>query len=82
MMTIYDDNMRTIIEVPDEVIESLDRVSDNEKRSRASIIREAISLYLQEKSLSPMEAAFGSWKDKQTDGIAYQNRIREEWDNR
>lgn len=35
--------MQNIIDVPDEIIESLDRSSGAEKRSRAALIREAIS---------------------------------------
>ncbi|MFT7173936.1 MAG: metal-responsive CopG/Arc/MetJ family transcriptional regulator, partial [Paracoccaceae bacterium] len=34
--------MRTVIDVPDEIIQSLDQVGGAEKRSRASLIREAI----------------------------------------
>jgi predicted transcriptional regulator len=74
--------MRTIIEIPDEVIESLDRVGDSEQRSRAALIREAISEYLRRKSLPPVAAAFGIWKDRQVEGVAYQERLRNEWENR
>ena len=51
--------MRTIIDVPDEVIESLDRVRANEKRSRAAVIREAIDAYLLKKAAPEVDAAFG-----------------------
>lgn len=71
--------MRTIIDVPDEIIESLDRVSGAEKRSRAALIREAISDYLRVKSVLPVEAAFGLWKQNPTDGVRYQNDLRNEW---
>lgn len=74
--------MRTIIEVPDNIIESLDRVSGSEKRSRAAIIREAISEYLHRKSLPPAEAAFGLWKSKLQDGVEYQNELRSDWEDR
>jgi len=42
-------NMRTIIEVPDDVIESLDRLRALEKRSRTTVIREAIDGYSAQK---------------------------------
>ena len=55
--------MRTVIDVPDEIIQSLDQVSGAEKRSRASLIREALAEYLKLKSVPPAEAAFGLWKE-------------------
>lgn len=61
--------MRTLVDVPDEIIQSLDRVSGTEKRSRASLIREAITEYLRKKSVLPAEAAFGLWKQHKTDGV-------------
>ena len=74
--------MRTIIEVPDEIIESLDRVGDSENRSRAALIREAIADFLRQKSVPPAQAAFGVWKANRQDGVKYQNQLRAEWDVR
>ena len=75
-------HMRTIIEVPDEIIQSLDRVCGSEKRSRAALIREAIIEYLRHKSLPLAETAFGLWKSNPKDGVKYQNEIRADWDSR
>ena len=74
--------MRTVIDVPDDVIESLDRVSIVEKRSRAALIREAITDYIRMKSIPEMEAAFAVWKENVVDGLQYQNDLRDEWENR
>ncbi|MFT6241242.1 MAG: putative transcriptional regulator [Akkermansiaceae bacterium] len=74
--------MRTVIDVPDEIIQSLDQVGGAEKRSRASLIREAIAEYLRMKAIPPAEAAFGHWKDTPRDGVQYQNDLRGEWENR
>lgn len=74
--------MRTVIDVPDEIIQSLDHVSDAERRPRAALIREAISDYLRKKSVPPAEEAFGLWKQRKTDGVRYQNDLRDEWENR
>jgi predicted transcriptional regulator len=74
--------MRTIIEVPDDVIASLDRAGRQRKQSRAAIIREAIAEFLQRESLSNADAAFGIWKSKQRDGVEYQNELRSEWSAR
>jgi len=81
-MSVHAIKMRTVIDVPDEIIQSLDRVSGAEKRSRAALIREAITEYLRMKSVLPAEAAFGLWKQKKTDGVRYQNDLRDEWRER
>ena len=74
--------MRTVIDVPDQLIKSLDRVSGTEQRSRAALIREAIAEFLRKRSGPSAEAAFGLWKDRKTDGLGYQNGLRAEWENR
>ena len=75
-------SMRTVIDVPDQLIDSLDRVSGTEQRSRAALIREAIAEFLRKRSGPSAEAAFGLWKDRKTDGLRYQNGLRTEWENR
>lgn len=78
-MSVYDVSMRTVIDVPDEVIETLDRLSTSKKRSRASFIREALAKYVDELAAPNWEAAFGIWKSSQKDGVSYQNDLRKEW---
>ena len=51
--------MRIAIDVPDALIASLDRVSALERRSRAAVIRDAITEDLKVESLSAAEEAFG-----------------------
>ena len=72
--------MRTIIEVPDEIIRNLDQISAQQKKSRAATIREAIQLYLDERKTASSEEAFGLWKETAEDGLQFQERIRSEWD--
>jgi len=74
--------MRTVIDVPDQLIESLDRVSGIEQCSRAALIREAIAEFLRKKSGPPAEAAFGLWQQRKTDGVRYQKELRDEWESR
>lgn len=74
--------MRTIVDIPEEVIRKLDVVAEREDRSRASLIREAVGEYLAGRSTQPMEAAFGVWKARQKSGLAYQQRLRSEWESR
>ena len=71
--------MRTLVDVGDSQLHELDRLSKEEKRSRAALIREAIDDFLA-KRLSKYEGdAFGLWSTRKVDGLAYQNRLRREW---
>jgi len=72
--------MRTIVDIPKEVIASLDDVGHRTKRSRASLIRDAVSNYLVEVQTEKAEAAFGVWKSRKIDGLEYQTKAREDWD--
>jgi metal-responsive CopG/Arc/MetJ family transcriptional regulator len=71
--------MRTIIEVPAEVIRNLDKVGDQLCKSRAAIIREAIQLYLETRHVPHSDAAFGIWRGKGKEGLTYQEQLRSEW---
>lgn len=73
--------MRTIVDIPEEVIATLDEIREQEQRSRASIIRDALKVYL-EKRVKKLEdaEAFGIWKKRKKDGIAYQEDLRAEWE--
>ncbi len=71
--------MRTIIDIPNSLVESLDRISTANKHSRAALIREAITDYLRTKSLSQADDAFGLWKHRKKEGLHYQNDLRKEW---
>ena len=82
-MTAYVIIMRTIVEIPDEVVQALDRVCVHEKRSRAALIREAVSSYLSRNSPDPSDSgAFGIWKHRNVDGVKYQRQLRNEWEDR
>jgi predicted DNA-binding protein len=69
--------MRTLIDIPNEYLDRLDSLSRSEKRSRASVVREAITEYLTHHEAAS-DAAFGLW-GKQGDGLAYQKKVRAEW---
>ncbi len=76
--------MRTLVDLPAEQIEALDALSRAERRSRAAIIREAVSDYMKERDRAArralIESGIGLWKDRDIDGLAYQEAIRAEWD--
>ncbi|TXH77547.1 MAG: ribbon-helix-helix protein, CopG family [Thiothrix sp.] len=73
--------MRTIIEIPDFQLEQLARFASESNISRAELIRRAVADYLQ-RYANPKEdnVAFGLWASKAEDGLAYQERLRGEWD--
>jgi predicted transcriptional regulator len=76
--------MRTLVDIPQEDIDALDQLSRTERKSRAAIIRAAVSDYLKERDQArrraAIEAGFGLWKDRGIDGLEYQESIRAEWD--
>ena len=74
--------MRTIIDIPDQLIETLDRMGTAHRKSRAALVREAIAEFLRVKSAPAAEAAFGLWKHRKKDGLKYQADLRREWESR
>lgn len=72
--------MRAIIEIPDNMLHELDMAREKQKCSRAAIIREAISTFLdRNKPQTKLNQSFGTWKDQKKDGFEYQEQLREEW---
>ena len=71
--------MRTLVDIPTDEMKELTRRSKAEKRSRASLIREAISAYLKNPAPKSEVPGFGLWKDYPIDGVEYQRKIRSEW---
>ena len=69
---------RILVDIPQKYLDDLGDLARLEKRSRAEIIRKAIASYVEQNK--PVTAdAFGLWKDRQVDGLAYQEAIRSEW---
>lgn len=71
--------MRTLIDIPEKQIKELAVICEAEKLSRAEAVREAISRYIAMKKAKSGDQAFGLWKDRQVDGLAYQEQARSEW---
>ena len=78
MMTKYDD-MRTIIDIPEDDIDALKALCEAERISRAEAVRRAVRAYVAGKRANEQDEAFGLWKDRGEDGLAYQQRLRDEW---
>lgn len=76
--------MRTLVDLPEKQIKALNQLSKQRKVSRAQLVREAVSSYIDANSKAARKAAldgtFGIWKDRDIDGLEYQRSIRAEWD--
>ena len=77
---------RTLVGFADQDLLTLDEISAAQHVSRAQVIRQAVSNYLEQfKSANATDAdkatddAFGLWRAKKMDGLAFQNKLREEW---
>jgi len=66
-------------DIEEKQIRELDRLAKHQKRSRASVIREAVADYLDRKAADTDKDAFGLWGQRKIDGLAYQDKIRGEW---
>lgn len=72
--------MRTIVELPEEQIEALKRLSEQSKLSRAELMRRAVAEFISHHGMDRADEAFGIWKGHKQDGLDYQHRLRGEWD--
>lgn len=74
--------MRTLIDIPDDQIAELSRIAEEEKTSRAAVVRRAIADLLaarRARKVNALDESFGLWSDMKEDGVAYQERLRSEW---
>ena len=69
--------MRMTISLPDEQAERLKALCRNEGISRAEAVRRAVGRYLEDQRRR--EDAFGMWRDRATEGSAYEGPLRKEW---
>ena len=79
-MPLYDDTMRSIIDLPPEQIEALAKICRREGISRAEAVRRAVADYIHVRKQPMAEQVFGLWRDRGIDGLAYERSLREEWD--
>jgi hypothetical protein len=71
--------MRTLVDLPEEALEQLTALSRSRKTSRAELIRQAVAGYLAQ-NRAGIEDSFGLWKSRGVDGLKYQEKLREEWE--
>lgn len=74
--------MRRIVDLPEEYVAALDRLRELEGGSPAALIRKAAEEYLSlHKRRSDAEKpGFGAWNGREIDAVAYQRKIRGEWE--
>jgi metal-responsive CopG/Arc/MetJ family transcriptional regulator len=69
---------RILVDIPQKYLDELGAIARVEKLPRAEIIRRAIANYVEQNRPATADA-FGIWKDRQVDGLDYQEAIRSEW---
>jgi hypothetical protein len=72
---------RILADLPDDDIEWLDRLAAEQGKSRASVLREAVSAYRSEVPNDWIEAGFGLWARNgiAIDPVDYERQRRAEW---
>ncbi|BAK65726.1 hypothetical protein SLG_10510 [Sphingobium sp. SYK-6] len=70
--------MRFLADIPDDDLKWLDQRAGEQGRSRAAMLREAVSAYRAEQSQQGIERFFGLWSrhGSAVDGLDHERRIR------
>ena len=71
--------MRTIIDLPDAAREALDALCRRDGISRAEAVRRAVATLVRLARASGPDPAFGLWRGRAVNGLAYERRLRQEW---
>ena len=72
---------RRLADLPDDDIKWLDRLAEEQGKSRASVLREAVAAYRAEAPKDWLEAGFGAWARHgiSIDPHEYERQRRAEW---
>jgi metal-responsive CopG/Arc/MetJ family transcriptional regulator len=71
--------MRILVDVPDPDLELLDVVIKKRAIARSEFIRQAITTSLLPYRQKMNHSAFGAWSGMAEEGLAYQEKMRDEW---
>lgn len=74
--------MRTIIDLPEADRASLDALSRQLGISRAEAVRRAVAEFLKSHRTDSGDDLFGIWRHRSEDALAYEDRVRAEWQQR
>ncbi len=74
--------MRTLVDIPEEDIRWLDRLAAERGKSRAAVVREAVSAYRAKANLDWIERGAGYWAHRTDigDAVEYQREMRRDRD--
>jgi len=72
---------RILADLPDDDVKWLDARAAEQGKSRAAVLREAVSVYRAEAPKDWLDAGFGAWKDRTDigDSVEWQRRERASW---
>jgi len=70
---------RILVDLPDSQLDDLAAIVEADQRPRAAVIRDAIAAYISWRKRPLGADAFGLWKGRKVDGLAYQQELRSEW---
>lgn len=71
--------MRITVDIPDEQLDLLAAVCRRDGVSRAEVVRRAVAAYLEQQRVTTWDDAFGIWREREIEGVAYQRKLRSEW---
>lgn len=73
--------MRFLADIPDEDVHWLDTIARAEGKSRAAVIRDAVSAFRHRDDKAGMEKYFGLWErhGSTIDGLVYERELRDQW---
>jgi hypothetical protein len=80
--------MRTLIDIPEDDLAKIKKITEERGISRAEYVRRVIKDALQPGEKADRNQFFGLWarnRDSNAaldDGVAYQQRLRSEWDRK
>lgn len=72
--------MQVMLDLSDDQVAELERLSVQRQRPREELLQHAVSLYLAPERKPHLLDFFGVLKGHVEDGLAFQNRMRQEWD--
>ena len=72
---------RFLVDIPEEDLARLDALAKAEGKSRAAVLREAVTDYIAAESRQGFEKYFGLWErhGSTVDGLEYERKLRGEW---
>ena len=71
--------MRTLIDLPEKLLNDIDAVAERDSISRAEAVRRAVAEYVAKRNAPRADAAFGIWKSKHIEALKYEDSLRDEW---